>query len=51
VIANAPTHQSWFNQLRSRPHGKIVNFWTPTPWNVRRLKPGDLLYFLLKGMF
>jgi putative restriction endonuclease len=38
VIAIAPTH-----------HGKIVNFWTPTPWNVRRLKPGDLLYFLLKA--
>jgi len=49
VIAIAPTHQSWFNQLRSRPHGKIVNFWTPTPWNVRQLKPGDLFYFLLKA--
>jgi hypothetical protein len=49
VIAIAPTHQSWFNQLRSRPHGKIVNFWTPTPWNVRQMKPGDRLYFLLKA--
>jgi hypothetical protein len=49
MIAIAPTHQSWFDQLRSRPHGKVVNFWTPTPWNVRQLKPGDLFYFLLKA--
>jgi hypothetical protein len=49
MIAIAPTHQAWFNQLRTHPHGKIVNFWTPTPWNVRKLKPGDLFYFLLKA--
>jgi hypothetical protein len=49
MIAIAPTHQAWFNQLRTHPHGKIVNFWTPTAWNVRKLKPGDLFYFLLKA--
>ena len=26
-----------------------INFWTPTPWNLRRLAPGDLFYFLVKG--
>jgi putative restriction endonuclease len=49
MIAIAPTDLDWFTQLRSITPPGLVNFWTPTPWNVRRLAPGDLLYFLLKS--
>ena len=31
------------------PQLREVNFWTPTPWNVRRLNRGDRFYFLRKG--
>ena len=48
MIAIAPTDPGWFNQLRSRPHGSIVIFWTPTPRNVRQLKAGDRFYFLVR---
>ena len=27
----------------------MANFWTPTPWSVKGLKPRDKLYFLLKS--
>ncbi len=49
MIAIAPTDLEWFTQLRSITPPGLVNFWTPTPWNVRRLAPGDHLYFLLKS--
>jgi putative restriction endonuclease len=49
MIAIAPTDLEWFTQLRSRTPPKLINFWTPTPWNVRGLTPGDQLYFLLKS--
>jgi putative restriction endonuclease len=49
MIAMAPTDLEWFSQLRGITPPKLVNFWTPTPWNVRRLAPGDRLYFLLKS--
>lgn len=50
MIAIAPTDLEWFRQLRASPH-KVVNFWTPTPWNLRQLKPGDAFYFLLKAPY
>lgn len=28
-----------------------VNFWTPTPWNIRKLTEGDTTLFLLKSPF
>ncbi|WP_068792362.1 HNH endonuclease [Brevibacillus laterosporus] len=48
MIAIAPTDLKWFNFLKSELPMEI-NFWTPTPWNIRRLREGDLLYFLLKS--
>lgn len=49
MIAIAPTDLDWFTQLRQGSLPELVNFWTPTPWNVRGLGTGDRLYFLLKA--
>ncbi len=27
----------------------MVNFWTPTPWNIKQLNKGSRLYFMLKA--
>ena len=48
-FAIAPTDLNWFERLRSGPAVAALNFWTPTPWNVAGLKPGDRLYFMLKS--
>jgi putative restriction endonuclease len=47
TIAIAPTDIDWFNNLKEQTH-TIVNFWTPTPWNIKKLENGDKLYFMLK---
>lgn len=49
MIAIAPTDSDWFEQLRDDSTLKVVNFWTPTPWNVRQLDPGDRFYFMRKA--
>ena len=50
MFAIAPTDINWFEQLRSNGlNGNVVNFWTPTPWNIKNLKKGDKLYFMLKS--
>ena len=49
TIAIAPTDLNWFYYLREQSNTNIVNFWTPTPWNIKRLKEGDKFYFLLKS--
>jgi putative restriction endonuclease len=49
MFAIAPTDHDWFERMRDGPIGRIVNFWTPTPWNVKGLQPGDRLYFMLKA--
>lgn len=49
MIAIAPTDFDWFSMLKSEMIPELVNFWTPTPWNIRRLKKGDKFYFLLKS--
>ena len=50
MFAIAPTDLNWFQQLRTEGvHGNVINFWTPTPWNISRLKKGDKLYFMLKS--
>lgn len=49
MIALSPTDLDWFTQLRDDPSYAQINFWTPTPWNIRQLKPGDRFYFLLKA--
>ncbi|MCP2155875.1 UNVERIFIED_ORG: putative restriction endonuclease [Rhizobium sp. SLBN-170] len=48
MFAIAPTDLGWFERLRTGPIPALVNFWTPTPWNVRRLTANDRFYFLLK---
>lgn len=40
----------WFYYLRDRKSNR-VNYWTPTPWNIRKLKKGDRFYFLLKSPY
>ena len=49
MFAVANTDQDWFEFLRSHKYSQDVNFWTPTPWSVRRLQPGDTWHFLLKS--
>src|SRR3954453_24043099 len=49
MFAIAPTDLDWFEQMRSKRTGRVVNFWTPTPWGVKRLRGGDRLYFMLKA--
>ena len=49
MIAIAPTDRDWYRLLRDDETVSEVNFWTPTPWNLRRLAPGDRFYFLVKG--
>ncbi len=47
----ALTDYNWYKTLRSRSVTNEVNFWTPTPWNIRRLSKGDIVYFLLKKKY
>lgn len=50
MFAISPTDLNWFQQLRTDGlQGNVINFWTPTPWNISRLKSGDNLYFMLKS--
>jgi putative restriction endonuclease len=49
MFALAPTDIDWFLNLRSVAGGPKANFWTPTPWSIKGLKPGDRLYCLLKS--
>lgn len=49
MFAIAPTDFDWFDRVRTGPLGKFVNFWTPTPWQVKGFHEGDRLYFMLKA--
>jgi HNH endonuclease len=49
MIAIAPTDLDWFEVLSEELPTPEINFWTPTPWNISRLKQGDKFYFLLKA--
>ena len=49
MFAIATTDLDWFFGLRAGATGRVVNFWTPTPWHVKGLHPGDRLYFMLKA--
>src|SRR5262245_55831199 len=49
MFAIAPTDIDWFERIRIGPIGRIVNFWTPTPWEVKGFHEGDRLYFMLKS--
>jgi putative restriction endonuclease len=51
MIGIAPTDLDWFESLREEQYPSVVNFWTSTPWNPRRLDEGDRFYFLLKAPY
>src|ERR1700724_1995829 len=38
-----------FGTFRASSLGEVINFWTPTPWNIRGLQSGNRVYFLLKA--
>ena len=42
------TDLRWFNTHRSSSLTPTVNFWSPTPWNVRSIEEGSRIYFMLK---
>lgn len=48
MFAIATTDLRWHAQLLERPVDGPVNFWTPTPWNVR-LAAGSRWFFMLKA--
>lgn len=45
----ATTDNTWTEVLNSFNLRSKVNFWTPTPWNIKSLNRGDRLYFMLKA--
>lgn len=45
--AIAVTNHDWFRQLRDDEPKEPINFWTPTPWSVKQVEPGDRWYFML----
>jgi putative restriction endonuclease len=49
MFAISPTDNHWFQFLRDAGFNSYVNFWTPTPWNIKRMSPGNRWYFLLKS--
>jgi putative restriction endonuclease len=51
MFAIAPTDIGWYRYLRNNPIPEEVNFWTPTPCNVRRLSKGNKFLFLLKAPY
>lgn len=51
MFAIAVTFPPWLFNLRRTHQGDTVNFWTPTDWKLRKLKPGDRVYFMLKAPY
>ncbi|GAV24836.1 HNH endonuclease [Carboxydothermus islandicus] len=51
MFAISPTDIGWYNYFKNNPTHREVNFWTPTPWNIKRLKFGDKFLFLLKAPY
>ncbi len=51
MIAIAPTDHDWLENLTAELSPSVVNFWTPTPWNLTRLSEGDRFHFLLKAPY
>lgn len=49
MIAIAPTDDNWFEYVRDEINKTNINFWTPTPWNIRQLEDGDRFYFMRKA--
>lgn len=51
MYAIAITDINWYRYFLKNPVPKEINFWTPSKWNVRRLKEGDKFLFLLKAPY
>jgi hypothetical protein len=51
MFAIAPTDIGWYKFFTENTVPSEVNFWTPTPWNIKRLSKGDKLLFLLKAPY
>lgn len=51
MFAIAPTDIGWYTFFMNNQIPNEINFWTPTPWNVKRLSEGDKLLFLLKAPY
>lgn len=49
MFAISNTDRAWFNFLKQLGLNSHVNFWTPTPWNIRGLQKNARLYFMLKS--
>ena len=49
MFAVSPTDLEWFENIRNLDSGDVVNFWTPTSWNLQGLKEGHKFYFMLKS--
>lgn len=45
----APTDNRWVRLLSEKTYLTRVNFWTPTPWNVRSIELGSRFYFMMKA--
>jgi hypothetical protein len=44
MFAVASTDNGWHRQLCADQPSGVCNFWTPTPWNIRRYgRPGSIL--------
>jgi len=44
----ALTDFDWYSCLVHNSNVSVLNFWTPTPWNIKKLRKGNRIYFLLK---
>ena len=49
--AIALTDYDWYSLISQNYIDNYINFWTPTPWNIRKLNLGDKVYFLLKKKY
>lgn len=46
----ALTDVRWFKFLREKDF-KLINFWTPTGWEPKKINPGDMFYLFLKSPY
>lgn len=44
MFAIAPTDKNWYEFFLNNEIPSAVNFWTPTPWNIKKLTEGDKFY-------
>ncbi|MDP9577367.1 UNVERIFIED_ORG: hypothetical protein J2X74_003184 [Bacillus sp. 1751] len=51
IFAVANTDINWYKFFSNNNIPSEINFWTPTPWNVRKLSEGDKFLFLLKAPY